>query len=350
MVTIACSPRPLGPTMRTVCTALMFLAVAACSDESTPGTDGTNGDAETSTGPGDWVAGDYPEGLATQTYLELTGLPNQGGAARQYKVHVPPSYDPEQPMPVVFCFHGLGQNAVMFCVDGAGMPAKADAEGFILVMPNGLQNSWNAGTCCGSAVTSKLDEVGFVRAVFAEISKHLNIDLSRVYATGLSNGGYLSYRLACEASDLFVAVAPGAGAIGMDDIGGGTDARGDFEACEPSHPVSVLDIHGTKDTLVSYSLQQPSLERIAALNGCCSTTVSAVQPASSGDATCVTFEGCPSGIEVTGCTVEGGGHVWFGSESCGTGAGPSGCAIVGKDSDSLVNTDVIWEFFSAHMR
>lgn len=186
------------------------------------------------TGPGDWVAGDYPKDLAAQTYLELEDVPGQAGHTRQYKVHVPPSYVPTTPMPVVFCIHGLGQNAVMFCVDGAGMPTKADAAGFILVMPNGYQNSWNAGTCCGAAVDAKLDDVALMRAIFKEVAIHLNIDQARVYATGLSNGGYMSYRLACEASDLFVAVAPGAGAIGMNDIGGGAAIAGDFAACAPT--------------------------------------------------------------------------------------------------------------------
>lgn len=300
------------------------------------------------TGPGDWVAGDYPKGLDTQTYLEISGLPGQP-VARQYKVHVPPSYDPQQPMPVVFCIHGLGQDALLFCLSGAGMPAKSDSAGFILVMPNGYQNSWNAGTCCGGAASSMLDDVGFIRAIFKEISSHLNIDQARVYATGLSNGGYLSYRLACEAADLFVAVAPGAGAIGMNDIGGGTGAVGDFKACMPSAKVSVLDLHGTADPLIPYALQKPSTERIATANGCKLTTHAAVQPVSGGDTTCVAYDGCPTGIDVTACSVEGGGHVWFGSENCGTGA-DGACAIVGANSTSLVNTDVTWDFFKAHSR
>jgi len=301
-----------------------------------------------STGPGDWVAGDYPEGLEMPTYLEISGLAGQAGNVRQYKVHVPPQYDPKVPMPVVFCIHGLGQDAVLFCFNGASMPAKADAAGFILVMPNGFQNSWNAGTCCGAAVENKLDDVGLFRAIFQEISKHLNIDLTRVYATGLSNGGYMSYRLACEASDLFVAVAPGAGAIGMDDIGGGTSTDGDLEACKPAQKVSVLDLHGTEDPLIPYALQKPSLERIASQNGCTLMTHPASQPASAGDTLCVSYD-CPAGIDVTGCTVKDGGHVWFGSVNCGTGV-DFACDIVGANSKTLVNTDAVWSFFDAHAR
>jgi polyhydroxybutyrate depolymerase len=301
-----------------------------------------------STGPGDWVPGDYPPGLMGSNFLELTGLPGQMNNVRQYKVHVPPSYDPKVPAPVVFCFHGLGQDALLFCVSGASMPAKSDAEGFILVMPNGVANSWNAGTCCGDASTQKLDDIGFVRAVFQEISKHLNIDLTRVYATGLSNGGYMSYRLACEASDIFAAVAPGAGAIGMDDIGGGTNPNADLEACNPTEKVSVLHLHGTEDGLIPYALQKQSLDRIAERNGCQTTTRPATQPMSAGDTTCVSYE-CPAGVDVTGCSVQGGGHVWFGSKNCGTGV-DAACGIVGANSTTLVNTDAAWSFFEAHPR
>ncbi len=308
------------------------------------------GEEPNGSGPGDWVAGDYPDDVHAQTYLEISDVPGQMGNVRQYKVHVPASYDPEVPMPLVFCFHGLGQNAVMFCVDGTGMLAKSDAEDFILVMPNGFQNSWNGGTCCGGAATSKLDEVALVRAIFEEVKSHLNVDLSRVYALGLSNGAYMSYRLACDASDFIVAVAPGAGAIGMDDIGGGTNPDGDFEECKPTHPVSVLDLHGTADGLIPYSTQRPTLERIAMENGCNLTTHAATQPSSVGDTTCVSYDGCPSGVDVTGCTVMGGGHVWFGDASCGTGAGPVGCGFVGANSTSLVNTDAAWGFFKAHAR
>lgn len=292
----------------------------------------------TSTGPGDWVAGDYPPDLSAQTYLEIADVPGQNGLTRQYKVHVPPSYDPEVPMPLVFCLHGLGQNAVMFCVDVAGVPAKADAEGFIVVMPNGHDNSWNAGTCCGGASTMELDDVALVRAIFEEVGTHLNVDLGRVYATGLSNGGYLSYRLACEASDIFVAVAPGSGAIGKNDIGGGTNAASDFTTCEPTDAVSILALHGDADVLISYSLVEPSLNHFAEANGCSLTTGPTVVPAQGGDTSCVSYIGCPDGIELTGCTVAGGGHIWFGAPN-------DAIAGIGADSTFLVNTDAAWEFF-----
>jgi polyhydroxybutyrate depolymerase len=311
---------------------------------------GSDAGAPRGTGPGDWVAGDYPDDIHAQTYLEIKGVPGQKGYTRQYKVHVPPSYDPSVPTPLVFCIHGLSQNPVMFCVDGTAMHEKSDAEGFLMVMPAGYQNSWNAGTCCGAASTEQLDDVALFRAIFDEVSAHLNVDLDRVYATGLSNGGYMSHRLACEAADLVAAVAPNAGAVGINSIGGGTNAASDFTECKPSEPVSVLDIHGTADTLVAYSLQKPSLELWATNNTCTKTTAPASAPASGGDTTCVSHSGCPEGIEVTGCTVQNGGHCWFGSADCGTGGGAIGSAVVGANSDTLDNNDAIWEFFERHRK
>jgi len=302
------------------------------------------------TGPGDWKAGDYPPDIMSDNWLEISGLKGQNGYTRQYKVHVPPSYDPNVPTPLLFCIHGLGQDALMFCVTGSAMDKKSDEAGFIMVMPNGYNNSWNGGTCCGDASTEMLDDVGLFRAMFAEVGKHVNVDLGRVYATGLSNGAYMSYRLACEAADLFTAVAPGAGAIGENDIGGGTNTMSDFTDCEPSRPVSVLDMHGTDDPLVPYSLQKPSLDHMAAKNGCGMTSMPAQQPKSGGDTTCVSYDGCPSGIVLTGCTVQGGGHCWFGSPDCGTAGGDIGLAIVGNNSDTLKDTDLAWEFFKDKMR
>jgi polyhydroxybutyrate depolymerase len=310
---------------------------------------------------GDWGPGDYPPGdITAQNYLTITGVKGQQGNDRQYKVHVPPSYSPDTPMPVLFCLHGLFQNAVMFCLDqGVAWDKKSDAEGFILVMPNGYQNSWNGGTCCGAAATAGLDDVALIRAIFATVATHLNVDPHRVYSTGLSNGGYLSYRLACEASDIFVAIAPAAGAVGTKAIGGAVDgglpvinSTSDLQSCTPKHPVSVLDIHGTADPLVAFDVQAPSVATFQAADGCSATTSPASVPASGGDTTCVTHDGCPTSprIEVTACTVENGGHCWFGSDDCGTGGGSLGDAFVGNNSTSMKNTDAAWAFLSRFSR
>jgi polyhydroxybutyrate depolymerase len=298
---------------------------------------------------GDWSAGDYPSNFSGGNYLTISGVTGQMGNARQYGVHVPTGYSAGAPVPALFCIHGLDQNPVMFCLDsGVAWPTKADQEGFVVIMPNGYMASWNAGTCCGGAVSAGLDDVALMRAIFAEVGKHVNIDLRRVYATGLSNGGYMSYRLACEASDLFVAVAPSAGAIGTAAIGGGTGTTTDLTTCAPTHKVSVLDIHGTSDPLIPYSTQKPSLAIMQASDTCSMMTTPATVEPSGGDTTCATFAGCPTcpNVEVTGCSIMGGGHCWFGSSDCGTGGGAIGMAFVGNNSNFMKNTDTIWTFFS----
>lgn len=302
--------------------------------------------AEGASPVGDWGPGDYPPDINAQTYLEISGVKGQGTYVRQYKVHVPPGYDPRVPTPVVFCLHGLAQNAVMFCVTGAEFPKKADETGFVLVMPNGYSSSWNAGTCCGAASTEKLDDVALMRAILGEVQTHVNVDPRRVYASGLSNGGYMSYRLACDAADVFAAVAPGAAAIGINTIGGGTNPASDFTECNPSEPVSVLDIHGTADGLVPYSLQAPTLALVTSKDQCGTTTLPAQAPTSAGDTTCVSYSGCPAGVEVTACTIQGGGHCWFGSPDCGTGGGPIGAIVVGANSNTMMNTDAVFDFFA----
>lgn len=312
------------------------------------GGDGAGGkvaDGPRGTGAGDWEAGDYPPDLVAESYLEIAGLPNQAGLTRQYKVHVPPTYDPTQPTPLVYCLHGLSQTPVMFCINGAKMVDTSDQEGFILVMPKGDENSWNGGSCCGGAAAKGLDEVGFMRAIFDEVSSHLNVDLDRVFATGLSNGGYMSYRLACEAADLFAAVAPAAGLIGLPDVYGTNPADSDLVDCQPSRPIPIFDTHGDADGIVPFMSKADTLEVVRGFDGCSASTVPATDPVSAGDTTCVTYEGCDADVEVTACTVAGGGHCWFGSEDCGTGGGAIGAAVVGAGSDTLRNNEAVWRFF-----
>jgi polyhydroxybutyrate depolymerase len=310
----------------------------------------------TSTGPGDWSAGDYPPNAQAEEYLQLHDVPGQADKVRGYKVHVPPSYQPSVPMPVLFAFHASNMTAVMFGVNGTGLMAKADKEGFILVMPNGLQEeifggTWNAGTCCGKASEQNLDDVGLVRTIFAEVGTHLNLDLTRVYATGLSNGAEMSYRLACEASDIFSAVAPLAGAVCTPELAVEEgNSMTPFVTCDPPYPVAVLHMHGSADTFVPYESLTKSTQFWAGHNGCRTSTKPATLPLSGGDTTCFTYEGCPDGAEVTGCSVDQGGHCWFGDATCGTGAPLIGNLVVGRNSDTLVATDAMWAFVSRFSR
>ncbi|HUJ70694.1 MAG TPA: PHB depolymerase family esterase, partial [Verrucomicrobiae bacterium] len=172
-----------------------------------------------------------------------------GGRDRVYSLHLPPAYDGKHLLPLVIVLHGGGGNA-----EGAirmtGFNQKADKEGFVVVYPNGSGRlktrllTWNSGNCCGYALDSGVDDVGFIRALIDELKKTRAVDPQRVYATGISNGGMMTYRLACELSDKIAAIAPVAGALNL-------------ENCQPTRPVSVIIFHGTADEHVLYNGGEP---------------------------------------------------------------------------------------------
>ncbi len=132
------------------------------------------------------------------------------GRLRHYHVHVPRSFDPAARSAVVIGLHGGGGHAAHFAKDeNYGVITASEKYGFIAVMPNGYSKSrrghfatWNAGACCGEARDRKIDDVGFIAEVIARVKRQAAIDDARVYAMGMSNGGLMAYRLACERPDL----------------------------------------------------------------------------------------------------------------------------------------------------
>lgn len=243
-------------------------------------------------------------------------------------MHVPPRHDGKTPLPVVLNFHGrLSSPSQAEWI--SEMTPKADASGFVVVYPAGIGQTWNGGFCCGQAQSENVDDVGFTRALLDELGAKLCIDARRVFATGLSNGGFMSHRLACELADRIAAVGPVAGHLLL-------------PSCKPSRPVPVIHFHGTSDTVVPYggglgmASVESSLAGWAERNGC---TGSAKETFARGDAKCVTWDGCTAGADVTLCTIDGGGHTW-----------PGGPALpgLGKTSKDLDATDAMWTFFATH--
>ncbi len=254
------------------------------------------------------------------------------GEMRSYEIHLPPGYDGAAPLPVVLNFHGFTNDGVRHQTD-TKMDATADANGFIAVYPNGLYNSWNAWTCCGNAQQLDVDDVGFTRAIIADLSERGCVDASRVYATGMSNGGFLSHRLGCEAADVIAAIAPVAGVLGID------------AACEPARPIPVLHLHGTEDPLVPFDGQggltdspsvDESIEGWLERNGCDGEPEVSYQR---GAATCETVSQCEGDASVTLCRIEGAGHCWPGQP----------CRMLGDLGESTTDIDAneaIWGLFS----
>ena len=160
------------------------------------------------------------------------------GAARSYLIHLPNDREPAAPAALVVVLHGLGADAST-APRMSGMDAKADREGFIALYPNGRSLSWNAWRCCGAAEVKQFDDVGFIRAVVEKVAREHAVDRKRIYATGISNGAMMAYRLGCEAADVFAAIAPVAGAMLTND-------------CRPSTALSVVVFHGMADDVVPF--------------------------------------------------------------------------------------------------
>ena len=177
--------------------------------------------------------------LAQQTLTESITHDN---LQRDYIIHIPGSYNMNTSIPLVFCFHGYNSSANTI-MNYTNFNYIADTAGFIVVYPQGtlLQGTthWNVG---GWTLGSTADDVGFIRNLLDSISCEYNIDSSRVYSTGMSNGGYMSFLLACQLSDKIAAIASVTGSMTPQT----------FNSCNPLHPMPILQIHGTNDQVVPY--------------------------------------------------------------------------------------------------
>jgi polyhydroxybutyrate depolymerase len=297
-------------------------------------------------------------GCARRTAANPGGLPATSGAAlqpgtftrtlsvnssaRSYRLHLPPGFNAQTPLPLVLVFHGGGGNAEN-AASMTGFDAQADRAGFAVVYPNGSGRqddkllTWNAGTCCGYAVDHQVDDVGFIRALLADLATSLTLDNQRIFATGISNGGMFSYRLACELSDQLAAVAPVSGTL-------------NYAACAPAEPVSILHIHGTADEHVPYeggygskSLVNVDFASVASslnfwisFNRCPATSLQTQIGAVAHDV----YAPCAQNTTVELDTIPGGKHAWPG--------GQAGWLGGDEPSNDLDATTVIWEFFAAH--
>jgi polyhydroxybutyrate depolymerase len=265
-----------------------------------------------------------------------------GSVQRIYHVHLPPTAPAGGRLPLVIVFHGGGGTA-----KGAarqyGFNQLADARGFVVVYPEGVDRRWNDGR----GTTGLVDDVGFVSATIDQLRKNLPIDPRRVYATGMSNGGILSHRLGCELSGKIAAIAPVAG----------TMATPEPPRCAPKTPVSVVEFHGTEDRFVPYGggdiLKQPERGSVLSvadttalwsrLDGCPTTPrLADLPPSHPEDGTRirrVTYGPCSRTSEVTLYTVIGGGHTW---------PGTAWIPLLGTVSRQINATEIIWEFFERH--
>lgn len=267
------------------------------------------------------------------------------GLTRAYRVHVPASYPGPgaAPTPLVLAFHGGGGNMDIQATDRYyGLITQSERSGTVVAflngysrLPSGKLATWNAGICCGKARDEQIDDVGFVRAALADIEQRLNIDRSRVFAIGMSNGGMFSYRLACEMADTFRAIASVAG----------TDGTG--PGCHPARPISVLHIHAkdddrvlfnggsgsASDTHADFVSVPDTVRKWVGLDACRAGPKTVLDVPG---ARCELHSDCQGGVQVKLCVTETGGHSWPG------GTKPRG----GEASSTAISAnDQIWAFF-----
>jgi polyhydroxybutyrate depolymerase len=241
-----------------------------------------------------------------------------GGHDRSYRLYKPKGLPASAALVIVL--HG-GFGTGDYAERNYGWDQLADSQKFVVAYPNGLNRAWNVNGagCCGRPAKEGVDDVGFITAAVADIEHNIGINASHVYATGMSNGGMMSYTLACDTT-LFAAIGPVSGT--------------QLDPCRSPHPVSVMHIHGTADPLIPYGggpghgfvhLDGPPIQNINAfwrnVDHC-----GAPATTTSGSVTTSTA-GCPDNRSVVLITVDGGGHHW-----------PD------------FATDELWQFFAAHAR
>jgi polyhydroxybutyrate depolymerase len=223
-----------------------------------------------------------------------------GGLPRTYQLHVPAGLD--HPAGLVLNLHGAGQTGGEQAAI-TNYNAIADQNGFVVAYPDGIDFSWADGRGASVPDRQGVDDVGFLSALVDQLSRDYGIPRGRVFATGMSAGAFMATRLACERADLVSAIAPVAGTLGA---GFG---------CAPSRPVSVLQMHGTADSVVPFSggtmlgrggysdvVAAPAMaQRWRDVDRC---------PAPVDNGHGFTASGCAGGSEVVFVQLDGAGHTW----------------------------------------
>jgi polyhydroxybutyrate depolymerase len=269
-----------------------------------------------------------------------------GGSTRTFHVYLPSGYSTEKRWPLVFVIHGAGGQ-------GPGMERLAhydnfaDANGIIAVYPDGIARGWNDGRMTRRIQRADVDDVAFFSAMLDKLESEYSVDAARVYATGISNGGFMSFRLGCDLAARFAAVAPDAATLSVNLS----------TSCNMARPVPLLMMNGTLDPLVPYEGGEvvggggeilsaaASAKAWARMNKCSPDAhVETISPkAAEGLTTRTTaYDGCAGAATVILYTIVGGGHTWPG------GMQYLPAAVIGKTSREFDANEVTWKFFEAH--
>jgi polyhydroxybutyrate depolymerase len=259
------------------------------------------------------------------------------GLRRTYRLVIPQGYDRLRHAPLVLAFHGrLGTGRIM--EEMTHFSKLADREGFIVVYPDGVGRSWNAGHGTGAAEQRQVDDVGFVSKLIDELASAYRIDRRRIYATGMSNGAIFALRLACELSAKITAVA----------VVAGTLAPAIAKDCHPRRPIPIMLVHGTEDRYVPWEggvtggggrveSVEATIRLWVTINQC---SPNPKVEDLGGKVRRLTYAPShPGGPEVILYRIDGGGHTW-----------PGGSELLPRKMVGETNRDVdasecIWNFF-----
>ncbi len=286
-------------------------------------------------------------GMTVSHYITVDGL------ERTYLLHIPPLSKLKRRPPLVIALHGGGGSGRdMIRLTGGGFNTLSNAGGFLVVYPDGIRKHWNDGR--GLIYYShrrNIDDVKFISRLIDRLVDEFNVDKSRVYVTGMSNGALMSYRLACELTNKIAAIAP-VGASISENL---------YFSCHPSRPISVLIIMGMKDPLVPWNggflhfrrlklgrvISTPDTARFwASINHCSREEgIQYLPDRDPYDGTRVwkkKYAGCSKNAEVILYGIENGGHTWPG----GFQYLPE--SIIGRTCRDIDASRIILNFFSKH--
>jgi polyhydroxybutyrate depolymerase len=270
------------------------------------------------------------------------------GLRRTYRIHIPKTYDPTRPTPIVLAFHGATDN-IDFLEAHCQLDDKSESAGFIVVYPEvadpSSPDTLHFNTSSPPDGIDHPDDVAFTAKLLDDLATVVNVDRNRVFATGISNGGMMCYRLAAELSDRIAAIAPIAATMGLPEA-------------HPKRPVPIIAFHGTADPIIPFEnpdvLGQSSdtptirsametIEIWTAIDGCPADPRTERLPTTVHDGTSVTrqtYVPGKAGAEIILYIIRNGGHTWPGT--------PAYKADLGLSSQNISANDQMWNFFLQH--
>ncbi|OBJ04990.1 esterase [Mycobacterium sp. 1482292.6] len=274
---------------------------------------------------------------------DIPGTFRSGGMDRTYMLHVPAG----DPVGLVLSLHGGGGSGISQRAL-TGFDTVADAHNLLVVYPDGYDKSWADGRGASPADRHHINDVAFLVGLVTKVQHDYGVAPGHVFVTGMSNGGFMSNRLACDRADVFAAVAPVAGTLGVG------------VACNPSQPVAVWEAHGTADPLVpfkggavrgrgglSHSISADTMvDKWRSADGCQGDPAMEALPDVRDGTVVHRYEstGCAANTEVVFYKIDRGGHTWPGGKQY------LPAAVIGPTTRALDGSEAIAQFFLAHAR